>query len=141
VPLDRVFSTLSSGILYEVFPMDMRCTPTSAKFPMSLKALGDIIREHLQIYPTILTEYAREELAWHDFERDCDSWYFTLAMQEIQERYNREIIDIYISTEYNQERYAWYDYEDDCDDWYMDSCHFWDETTFIFYLMTLLHLL
>ena len=60
VPLDRVFSTLFSGILYEFFPTDMRCTPTSTKFPMSLKAFGDIIREQLQIYPTILTEYARE---------------------------------------------------------------------------------
>jgi hypothetical protein len=47
----------------------------------------------------------------------------------------------YITEEYNQERYAWYDFEADCDDWYMDSCHFGMITIFIFYLMTLLHLM
>ena len=43
--------------------------------------------------------------------------------------------------EYTQEIYAWYGFEADCDDWYMDSFDLWDEDTFIFYLMTLLHLL
>ena len=46
-----------------------------------------------------------------------------------------------IRDEYNQEIYAWYDFEADCDDWYMDSCYFWDDNHFIFYLMTLILLL
>jgi hypothetical protein len=141
VPLDRVFLVLSSGILYEVFSMDMRCTPASAKFPMSLQALGDIIREHLQIYPAILTEYAREELAWHDFEHDCASWYFTLAIQEIQERYNKEIIEIYISTNIIKKDMLGMITRT------IVMIGIWIvvisgmTTTFIFYLMTLLHLL
>jgi hypothetical protein len=56
----------------------------------------------------------------------------------MQERY----LMTYLRDEYNQEVYAWYDFEADCDDWYIwIIVIFGMTTTFIFYLMTLLHIL
>jgi hypothetical protein len=111
--LDSAFYEFSFGILYVLFPM---ATP--------FQLLMELQRQLADLQGDIKTTF-------QDFK---------VESQINQERYIMETIYKYITSEYTQVKYAWYDYEDECDDWYMDNFIYGMTTTFIFYMMTLLHL-
>jgi hypothetical protein len=102
--LDREFSDIVFGILYVVFPMDIRS----------------------QIMATIKTKIQEFKVEMQHIQEKCIQE-LKAEMQHIQEECIQESKlarqERYIMEEYYQERNVWYDYEDDCDDWYMDSCH------------------
>jgi hypothetical protein len=78
VPLDRVFSEISFGILYVVFPMDIH-----SQILMGLEKFRQDMHRDFEPFRK-------------DIQNDCQKIQETIA--KIQEKCNMEIINIYTKT-------------------------------------------